>query len=76
MQRHIKIVVCLLFVLLTAGTVVAAEKSADQVAKELSNPAGSLASLFTSLEYTLYKGDWPGAAVCAIMQARGVYYEA
>jgi len=37
------------------------EKTADQVAKELSNPAGSLASLFTSLEYTTYKGDLPDA---------------
>ena len=36
-------------------------KSADEVAKELSNPAGSLASLFTSIEYTGYKGDLPGA---------------
>jgi len=37
------------------------EKTADEVAKELSNPAGSLASLFTSLEYTTYKGDLPDA---------------
>ena len=37
------------------------EKTADEVAKELSNPAGSLASLFTSLEYKTYKGDLPDA---------------
>ena len=36
-------------------------KSADEVAKELSNPAGSLASLVNSLEYTIYEGDLPGA---------------
>jgi hypothetical protein len=36
-------------------------KSADEVAKELSNPAGALASLVTSLEYTTYKGDLPDA---------------
>jgi hypothetical protein len=36
-------------------------QSADEVAKELSNPAGSLASLFTSFEYTTYKGELPDA---------------
>jgi hypothetical protein len=36
-------------------------KSTDEVAKELSNPAGALASLVTSLEYTTYKGDLPDA---------------
>lgn len=36
-------------------------KSSDEVAKELSNPAGSLASLFFNLEYTEYTGDLPGA---------------
>ena len=36
-------------------------KSSDEVAKELSNPAGALSSLFTSLEYTTYKGDLPDA---------------
>jgi hypothetical protein len=61
MNRHIRFVACLLLALLSTGTVWAAEKSADQVAKELSNPAGSLASLFTSLEYTRYKGDLPDA---------------
>jgi hypothetical protein len=35
--------------------------SADAVAKELSNPAGSLASLSNNLEYTDYKGDLPNA---------------
>ena len=44
------------------GTVAAAqEKSADEVAKELSNPAGSLASLSNNIEYTTFKGDLPGA---------------
>ncbi|MDH3925415.1 MAG: hypothetical protein OET41_12490 [Xanthomonadales bacterium] len=48
-----------LIVALTATAAVAQQeqKSADEVAKELSNPAGALASLFTSLEYTQYKGD-------------------
>ena len=36
-------------------------KSADEVAKELSNPAGALASLVNNIEYTRYKGDLPGA---------------
>ena len=36
-------------------------KSADQVAKELSNPAGSLASLSNNLVYQTYKGDLPDA---------------
>ena len=35
--------------------------SADEVAKELSNPASALASLFNSVVYTGYKGDLPGA---------------
>lgn len=36
-------------------------KSADDVAKELSNPAGALASLNLSLQYQTFKGDLPGA---------------
>ena len=36
-------------------------KSADEVAKELSNPAGALASLVNNLEYSTYKGDLPDA---------------
>jgi hypothetical protein len=36
-------------------------KSADEVAKELSNPAGSLASLSNNIEYTTFKGELPGA---------------
>ena len=43
-----------------AGTA-PAPASADQVAKELSNPAGSLASLVNNLEYRSFKGDLPGA---------------
>jgi len=50
-----------ILLLVWTGTALAAGKSADEVAKELSNPAGSLASLFTSIEYTLYKGDLPDA---------------
>ena len=49
--------------ILGAGSVVAepTAKSADEVAKELSNPAGSLASLAFNLQYQNYKGDLPGA---------------
>ena len=39
------------------------EKSADEVAKELTNPAGSLASLSNTRNYTTYRGDLPGTAV-------------
>jgi hypothetical protein len=35
--------------------------SADAIAKELANPAGSLASLSNNFEYWDYKGDLPGA---------------
>lgn len=52
--------VCVLLIQLSLS-VMAAEKSADDVAKELSNPAGSLASLNFNLEYTDYKGDLPNA---------------
>lgn len=46
---------------LNAGAVSAEAKSADEVAKELANPAGSLASLSNTLNYTTYRGDLPGA---------------
>lgn len=36
-------------------------KSADEIAKELSNPAGSLTSLNFNLQYQTFKGDLPGA---------------
>ncbi len=36
-------------------------KSADEIAKELSNPAGSLASLNFNLQYQTFKGDLPDA---------------
>lgn len=36
-------------------------KSADEIAKELANPAGSLASLNLHLQYQTFKGDLPGA---------------
>ena len=50
------------FLALIMGSGVASaaeEKSADQVAKELSNPAGSLASLNFNLQYTEFTGDLP-----------------
>ena len=43
------------------NTALAGEKSADEVAKELSNPAGSLASLNFNLQYTDYTGDLPNS---------------
>jgi len=60
-KRLLGILTCNVILLAWTGTSFAAEKSADEIAKELSNPAGALASLFTSLEYTTYKGDLPDA---------------
>lgn len=37
-------------------------KSADEIAKELANPAGSLASLNFNLQYQTFKGDLPDAS--------------
>ena len=37
------------------------ELSADEAAKKLANPAGSLASFANNLTYTTFKGDLPGA---------------
>jgi len=59
--NFLKLFVCSLILLLGPASAFATKKSADEVAKELSNPASSLASLFTSIEYTLYKGDLPDA---------------
>jgi hypothetical protein len=42
-------------------TLAAEQKSADEVAKELSNPAGSLASLNFNLQYTEFTGDLSGS---------------
>ena len=50
--------ICLSF---SIGPLLAGEKSADEVAKELSNPAGSLASLNFNLQYTDYTGDLPNS---------------
>lgn len=36
-------------------------KSADEIAKELANPAGSLASLNLNIQYQKFQGDLPGA---------------
>ncbi len=50
----------ILFLIVGSGVASAAEeKSVDEVAKELSNPAGSLASLNTNIQYTEYTGDLP-----------------
>ena len=47
---------------LTANNVLAEEKkSADQIAKELANPAGSLASLNINFQYTEFTGDLPNS---------------
>lgn len=37
-------------------------KSAEEIAKELANPASSLASISMNLQYTTYDGDLPGAS--------------
>lgn len=51
---------------ITSGFIMAAQaeegKSADEIAKELSNPAGSLASLNFNLQYQTFKGDLPNAS--------------
>lgn len=39
----------------------AQEKTADEIALELSNPATPMSSLFNNLEYKTFKGDLPGA---------------
>lgn len=51
----------MLGITLLNNAAVAQEKSADEVAKELSNPAGSLASLNFNLQYTEFTGDLPGS---------------
>jgi hypothetical protein len=43
------------------GLVHAQEKNADELAKELSNPATALASLNLNIEYRTFKGDLPNA---------------
>ena len=53
------IAVSLCLMMGTGAALSAEEKSADQVAKELSNPAGSLASLNFNLQYTEFTGDLP-----------------
>lgn len=54
------IVTVTLILVLGSGSAVAQEKkSADEIAKELANPAGSLASLNFNLQYTEYTGDLP-----------------
>ena len=44
-----------------SGTALAAEKSADEVAKELANPTTSLASLNASFLYSQFRGDLPNS---------------
>ena len=51
----------LVFLLGTAPHLLAQEKSADEVAKELANPNNSLASLTFKNQYRWYTGDLPGA---------------
>ncbi len=50
-----------LILLFSTGSAFAEGKSADEVAKELSNPAGSLASLNFNLQYNEYTGDLPNS---------------
>ena len=62
--ERITIVILLTIVLLSIpafATAQEAEKSADQTAKELANPAGSLASLANNFSYRTFKGDLPDA---------------
>jgi hypothetical protein len=49
-------------ILISASAVAfAAEQSADDIAKELANPASSLSSLNLHLQYTEFTGDLPGS---------------
>lgn len=64
LQACLPVVVTLGTMVLTLATDIAEAqqaKSADEIAKELSNPAGSLASLNFNLQYQTFKGDLPGA---------------
>ena len=54
-------VLACLFLFLCSGSALAEGKSADAVAKELANPAGSLASLSFNLQYLDYSGNLPKA---------------
>jgi len=60
-RLHTVTLALVLVSILCAGAPFAEEKSADEIAKELSNPAGSLSSLNNNIQYTTFKGDIPGA---------------
>jgi hypothetical protein len=47
---------------LLSATVVAEERSADEIAAELANPNTVLGSMNFNLDYTTYKGNLPGAS--------------
>lgn len=53
--------ICVGLLLFGAGTALAQEKSADEVAKSLANPNTPLATLNFENGFTWYKGDLPGA---------------
>lgn len=46
---------------LSTSVVWSAERTADEVAAELANPANSFASMSLSLQYTTFEGDLPDA---------------
>lgn len=50
-----------IIVAMTAGAVRGAEKTADEIAAELANPANAYASMGVSLQYTSFSGDLPDA---------------
>lgn len=54
------LLICLLLFICT-GMALAEGKSADDVAKELANPAGSLTSLNFNFQYTEFTGDLPNS---------------
>ena len=61
-KKSIPIMMALsLCLILGLGNAQAEEKSADEIAKELANPAGALASLNFNLQYTEFTGDLPNA---------------
>jgi hypothetical protein len=56
-----KLVMCVLFVGLLSVPVLAQEKSADEIAKELANPNTALTSLKLQSQYYSFDGDLQGA---------------
>jgi hypothetical protein len=57
-----KTLIMTMIMALTVGLANAQEKTADEIARELANPATPMSSIGNHLEYRAYKGDLPGAS--------------